>query len=145
MEHNIDPVRLANQSKTLQGEVALSRCRRLETVLSDMTGSVSYELDFSRSDQGKPVVNGRITANVMLECQRCGGTVEVALELNPHLMIVITDEQAKQVPSDYEPLLVDEAPLTIVDVLEEEILLGLPMVPRHDEGQCPASMPEYLN
>lgn len=145
MEQRIDPIRLANQAKTLEGSSKLADFARLSLVLVDTAGEVDYCLEFAKDEQGRAVVNGRISAKVMLECQRCGHAVEAALDLNPHLMVVVSDDQAKQVPRAYEPLIVDGAPLTLVDVLEEEILLALPMVPRHAEGECPVKLPEYLN
>ena len=145
MEQRIDPIRLAGQHQTLSGHIALQDFRRLGQVVVDASGQVEYSLDFTKDEQGQAVVNGRIGAKVMLECQRCGQAVEIALDLTPHLMVVRSDDQAKQVPRDYEPLLVGAAPLTLVDVLEEEILLALPMVPRHIEGQCPVELPEYLH
>ena len=145
MERRIDPIRLANQAKTLEGSSKLADFARLSQVLLDTAGQVDYCLEFARDEQGQAVVNGRISAKVMLECQRCGHAVEVMLDLKPHLMVVVSDEQAKQVPRSYEPLITDGASLKLVDVLEEEILLALPMVPRHTEGGCPVTLPEYLN
>jgi uncharacterized protein len=42
-------------------------------------------------------------------------------------------EQAKALPKDYEPLLVDEAgDIMLNEWIAEEIQLALPLVPRHD-------------
>ncbi|MDF1796348.1 MAG: YceD family protein [Coxiellaceae bacterium] len=146
MKKTIDPLRLASRGESLQGEVAMSNLARVSNVLQDEpSGQVSYCLDFSQDDQGRAMVNGRIQASVVLECQRCGQAVEIALDLNPHLMVAHSDQQAKQVPKEFEPLLVGGEPVILNEVLEEELLLALPMVPRHEEGQCPVDLPGYLN
>ncbi|MDF1655007.1 MAG: YceD family protein [Coxiellaceae bacterium] len=146
MEKTIDPLRLASRGESLQGEVALSDLTRVSSELQDTpSGQVSYCFDFSHDEQGRAVVNGRIQASVMLECQRCGQVVEIALDLSPRLMVTRSDEQAKQIPREFEPLLVGEEPVALFEMLEEELLLALPMVPRHEEGKCPVDLPEYLN
>ncbi|MDF1759032.1 MAG: YceD family protein [Coxiellaceae bacterium] len=146
MKKTIDPLRLASCGESLQGEVALSALTRVSSVLQEQpSNQASYCLDFSQDEQGRAVVNGRIQASVVLECQRCGQAVEIALDLNPHLMVVHSDDQAKQIPKEFEPLMVGVEPVTLNEVLEEELLLALPMVPRHEEGECPVDLPGYLS
>jgi uncharacterized protein len=47
--------------------------------------------------------------------------------------------EAERLPLRYEPYLVEESPLLLRDVVEDELLLALPNVPMHDEKDCPAS------
>ncbi len=145
MEKTIDPLRLASRGQSLQGEVALSEMSRLSPLLQEKPlGQASYSLNFSQDTLGRPTVNGRIQANVVLECQRCGQAVEVALDCSPNLMVARSDEQAKQLPREFDPLVLGQEPVTLTGMLEEELLLALPMVPRHAEGECPVDLPEFL-
>ena len=52
-------------------------------------------------------------------------------------MLVWTEEQAKALPADLDPLLVTGERMTLAEVLEEELLLALPLIALHD--QCPNS------
>ena len=43
------------------------------------------------------------------------------------------------IPGPYEPFVVESLPLRLSDMIEDEIILALPSIPRHELAQCPAS------
>ena len=47
--------------------------------------------------------------------------------------IVVSDEQAKNLPGYYEPLLVESESIALLEVLEEELILSLPMFAYHSD------------
>ena len=53
-----------------------------------------------------------------------------------NLIAVAGFEEAKRLPEAVEPLLLAEARLRVRDLLEDELLLSLPQVPRHSPGEC---------
>ena len=55
------------------------------------------------------------------------------------LVLVWSEDQAKALPADLDPLLVTEERLSLAELLEEELLLALPLVALHDECPRPAS------
>ena len=45
-----------------------------------------------------------------------------------------TEAQAQQCPSRYEPVIVEDEAMDLYDVIEEELLLALPVAPKHDHA-----------
>jgi len=52
------------------------------------------------------------------------------------LAVVSGIEEAERLPDHYEPLLVEESLIRPRDLIEDELLLGLPQIPRHASGKC---------
>ena len=59
--------------------------------------------------------------------------VEVDVSTEFELGIVFSDEQAKHLPKAYEPIIADGDSLELLPVLEDEIILSLPMFAYHQE------------
>jgi uncharacterized protein len=143
LPRSIDPRRLAEQRRSLTGEVGLSRLPRLAQIVvqSDAdTGQpvAGFELNFGRDAAGRGVVEGRVTATLTLRCQRCNETFSLPVESRFKLALVSGIDEAARLPEDYEPLLPDEDSLDPAVLVEDELLLAVPTVPRHPEGACEA-------
>lgn len=143
---NINPLKLADYGDELRGEVPVTNLPRLMDLLSDSSkGEVAFLLTFGVNDERERYVRGRIDAELSLTCQRCGDPVVCTLRLEPNLCPVLSDEQAKHLPKDVDPLLVGETGVSLLELLEEELLLGLPLVAKHDTGACTGPVPECLH
>lgn len=70
---------------------------------------------------------------VVLTCQRCLKPCEAALEDNEPVMVVPTEAEADKVPEGYEPFVGDPESLSLTALIEEQVLLGLPLVPMHED------------
>ena len=78
------------------------------------------------------------TAAVPLVCQRCMGSVAAPIEVDQWYRFVATEEIAMAEDDESEEdLLVMEAQFDLLAVLEDELLMALPLVPMHDE--CPVT------
>ncbi|MGA8785677.1 MAG: YceD family protein [Polaromonas sp.] len=76
--------------------------------------------------------------SVPLTCQRCMGTVAVPLEVDQWYRFVASEDIAMaQDDESEEDLLVMEPQFDLLAVLEDELLMALPLVPMHDE--CPVA------
>jgi uncharacterized protein len=81
-----------------------------------------------------------ISALVWLTCQRCLELYSEKVELSSVLPIAKDESELARWESE-DPLvdaLVAEPRLDVATLVEDEILLGLPVVPRHPEGECGA-------
>ncbi len=128
----VDPLKYADQNKVLKGALAVKCMPRLLDMLADDSGEVKVELEFDRDEQNLRVVTGRLEAELWLECQRCLSPVQKTLVSEFALGIVLSDEQAKNLPKHYEPLLVEPEELILRDMVEEELILSLPMFAYHE-------------
>jgi uncharacterized protein len=132
----IDPLRLAEQGTRLEGELPLKGMDRLLAGLKT-DGLASINLVFEPEGRGKVDMRGHIEASVPVICQRC---------MEPMELKVATDVDARYagpeaILSEEERLdtTVVDKPLQLRRLVEDEILLGLPMVPMHESEACPAS------
>ena len=131
----IEPYRLAENRRVLKGELSIANMKRLSPLLASNAGSVDVELAFGVDETGQANVKGKVHTLVSMQCQRCMKTMELPIDAKVSLAFVATEQQAQDLPSHYEPLIVeDETSLTAL--VEDEIILSLPAVPLHESEQC---------
>jgi uncharacterized protein len=82
----------------------------------------------------------QLDAVLKLECQRCLQPVETPLHVERWLRFVPGEEQAAALDAESEEdVLALPRWLDLRELTEDELLLALPLVPRHE--QCPAPLP----
>ncbi len=82
------------------------------------------------------MVTGRVRATLRLRCQRCLDEVEVPVDARIELALIRRDEDALDLPGHLDPWLVTEERLDPLDLIEDELLLAVPVIPRHPLGSC---------
>jgi len=132
----IAPFKLARQGQALNGVVSVGGLERLATVLSDGNGSIEVSLQFGKDLQGINFVRGHLSAKVNMICQRCMKPMPVQIEANVSLGIVSSEERATQLPEGFEALIVEEEPIALAKVVEDELILALPIVALHENQDC---------
>jgi uncharacterized protein len=96
----------------------------------------SIKLKFSILDQ-RPVIHGELVATVDLVCQRCMGVVQHPLQETFELMLAATEAELALVPESHEPWIVNASRLNVLELVEEQLLLALPLIAKHvDESSC---------
>lgn len=133
---HIDPLRLARSGAQLHGRLVLAEMERFAPLLADAQGEVEVMLDFDIDAERRAFMRLRLRTEVSLVCQRCLGPVRHVIEVERLLGVVTSEAQAGKLPGIYEPLYVTEEPLFLREVIEDELILSLPIVPRHNEGEC---------
>ncbi len=139
-EH-IDPLRYAEQSLRLDGLIKLSDMHRLSTSLSKTDDMVTVSLQFGLDEQGKPYIKGHLQTILTLQCQRCMGPFSYEIIADFVLGIVNTLEEAKALPELYEPAMTKEGSLALRELVEDEIILNLPIIPKHEPEDCSVNIP----
>lgn len=135
----INPFRSAEGGQSIAGQLAFARMERLVEVVENTEDSAEIALTFATDEQGVPHVRGQVSAKVILICQRCLEPMTVPIDIEMDLGIVGSDDEAKRLPGQYDPLVVREQPLAVAELIEDEILLALPAIPRHDGAVCAAA------
>ncbi len=133
----VDPYRLALKAESLSGDMALASMKRLAQELVDNKGSVAVQLDFSYDEQRRAMVNGRITTVLTLKCERCLGPMLWPLE-SEFTLVIIREGDPGEIPPEYEQYIMESDRVRLDEMIEDEILLSLPIVPRHADEDCPA-------
>lgn len=132
------PHRLARHGARFAGELPTAVFERFSAELLDSSGSVNVTLKLFRDDEYRTCVAGTLCTTVRLTCQRCLEPVELAVECEMSLAVVGDDEAAANLPQAYEPLVLDGERISLIDLIEDDLLLGLPVTPRHAADACEA-------
>jgi len=125
--------KLAARGQVLNGSVATGELCRLTAAVSATDAAVEVELEFVPGDEVAEI-HGHVRVGVTLICERCLEPVEIGLEAAPALGLVRSDQDAAQLPGRLEPCFVPAEELDLFDLVEEELLLALPIVARHQEA-----------
>ena len=110
---------------------------RMAELLTDPEGKISYVLHGFIGKDGKPLLELTLNGVFNLRCQRCLKTLTYPISLVSNLRLVAEGESDE---SDIEDDEVDNIPadkrLDVLALLEEELLLSLPIAPKHESGEC---------
>jgi len=135
----IDPIQIADKGQELTGQVAISRMLRITDSLTSSDGCLDVALRFGKDESGQRYIKGRIQGELQLCCQRCMTPMAWALDTGLCLALVRSEAQIETLPDIYEPFIVPEEKVKLVELLEDEVILQLPHVPRHELSDCPAA------
>jgi len=100
-------------------------------------GSTQPELQGDGTEGQQPYLRLAVHGSAWLECQRCLTPYEQAFDIDAVYRLVATEEEAEEFPLDDDEVdvIVGSRQFDLVDLIEEELLLSLPLVPKHDV--CP--------
>ena len=136
LPHTVDVFKLAVQGARLSGQIESAHLSRLGEVAPVVPGSVHAELEFFIGDEGFAEVSGSVRGEVSLSCQRCLGQLSQVLSGEFTLGAVRKDEDAVGLPRRLDPWLVDSESSDLHALIEDELLLNLPIVALHPSGAC---------
>ena len=128
-----DPRKLAEREAQITGIAEVSAMPRLASFLCSEQGEVDVTLSFAVDEQHLRTVKGKAKGQVLMTCQRCLEPVSVDVRADVNLAVVLNDEQAKNLPRYYDPLLVEDDDVELLPIVEDELILSLPSVPMHED------------
>jgi uncharacterized protein len=120
----------------IQGKWPIKQLKRLKDTLMSEEGELQVELKFDRIGP-VPIIEGHISTELQLRCQRCMKPVSHVVNFSFKLGIVQNEAQMEKLPDDLEPYLIEDDTNHLPDMLEDELLLALPLVAMH-EFECSA-------
>lgn len=132
----VDPIRLAAREEHLQGTIPLKQMKRLIEALSSNEGEVYIDVEFSVDINRVIILAGEIKTEAKLICQRCMGEMELPIALDFQLAFVRSEAEMERLPEGYEATLIDNMTMMLSDIIEDEILLALPPIPKHLDESC---------
>ena len=142
LPQTIDPKFLALKDIKIEGEYAVCDLPRLCEVLQDNSGQVMFRLEFGQDQDKKHyLITGTIEAALKTICQRCLSMMELKISSPVYLGVVSSQDEAATLPEGYEPLLQDvaAAPMSLSALIEDELILALPIAAMHEFDRCPAT------
>jgi uncharacterized protein len=130
----VNAVELAGRAATLERSLVRDQLPRLLEAGALEGTRADAKLAFGRFE-GRTTVELSVEGSVVLPCQRCLRPCESPVSETALLMVVA--DELEDVPGGYDPVVGDAERLSVTDVIEEQLLLGMPLVPLHeDEADC---------
>jgi uncharacterized protein len=149
-----DPTRIdvrafTREGAVLDGELPLAAFQRLDpSLLPPAAGEPPAVVSWRAEGRQRAVLGGepevwlqlRADTSVRLECQRCLQPMVHALQVDRRLRFVEGEDEAQRLDEDSDDdVLALPASLDLPALIEDELILALPLVPRHEA--CPDPLP----
>jgi len=131
----IDPLMYARKGLRIEGVLRVVDFERLSDRLASPDGEIAVKLTFDIKD-GQAAIEGHIDGQLKLTCERCMETMTLDVDSDIRLGLVQSEQEIDGLLSGFEPLMTSDEPMRVLDLIEDEILLLLPMVPSHAQGEC---------
>jgi len=132
----INPLLLAKNKEQIKGSLGLDSLARLEDILLDNHGQVQYSLSFNFDASGICLIKSHIDTAVLLQCQRCLGSVIIEIKKSSILGVYKDSDEFKKLKDNYEPCQLDEEFILVEKLIEDELLLAIPLAPLHSNKEC---------
>ncbi len=129
------PEELAAPGGEVEGTIELASMPRLAPLLERLEGAAHLRLHGGVDEAGRRYLAGAVRADLPLLCQRCLQPFAYRVEVDVHLVLVASEQEGEALPEELEPL-VSTGAVAPAEIAEEELLLALPLVARHPDGEC---------
>ncbi len=135
----IDLRALARDGRRLEGEVPVAQLGRLAGSVLESSGTVAFGFQGERDDEGRLHVDLHVRGDLVLQCQRCLEALVWPCEVRNRLLLLRPGEALPEdeLENDAEDALEVEPLTDLLALVEDEVLLALPLVPRHDDCEPP--------
>ena len=137
----VDPLRFCRSAQVWQAESDTSAFPRLAREFTQ--GRLSCRVDGEVDAQERLALRVTVRGEVVLTCQRCLGDLPFDVDIERRILLardaVELERLEQALGLEGEAILVANR-LNLVDLVEDEVLLGLPLVPMHEPGECPETV-----
>jgi DUF177 domain-containing protein len=131
----IDGLAFARNAAVVKGRLGMESLPRLAQ--SGCSGSVlDFVLTGEINERGKPGLKLAVDGSVRLECQRCLGGLDFPVHLEVQLEFARSDAEIMAADDDIDRVVAGRE-MSAAALVEDEVLLALPMVAKHE--QCTAA------
>lgn len=141
---SVDPFRFAADARILGGEVEVAKMSRLLDLLANTAGKLAWRVEGSMTDTGpdgqpEPRLHVQASGELRLNCQRCLDELSWQLQVEVMLQPVRTGQPIpdEELENDAVDAVEVEERVDLLVLVEDEILLALPLAPRHENCASP--------
>jgi uncharacterized protein len=133
----IDLVDFAHHAGTHHGKIPVSEFERLRDYLAADGGELQYKVTGALDKDGKPVLQISLQGELTLRCQRCLGELGHVLDLSTVLRLAQSENELSRLDEDEAvDCILATRETDVRALIEDEIILSLPISPRHNENDC---------
>jgi uncharacterized protein len=127
----IDGLQFARAGLERRGVVGMERLPRLAQ-LQCSTEGLEYDLRGGRASNGEPCLRLSVKGSVRLVCQRCLDPVQVPIAVDAELLLAKSLREISEADDEVDRVLATRN-MDVACLVEDEVILGLPMAARHEE------------
>jgi len=122
---------MAAERQTLEGQIPQKELRRFSAYLADVAGNAIFKLRFRKQRNGKIQIQGNAGTRVTMLCQYCLEPVE--LDVNVEISQIVMSSQEERIEQGIQEdiLVVEGDRVELSMIIEDDLILGLPMVAKH--------------
>ena len=134
----VDSIQFARQHGDVHRPVGIAELARLASMVSPPEAVFDVRLQGFEDSEGRPCLRLRVSGQVPLVCQRCLEPLTLEIAADRRFVIAHREQDLPDLSDeddDIESLLAD-GNLNALALVEDEILLQIPMAPMHEEGTC---------
>jgi uncharacterized protein len=127
----IDGLQFAQAALERRGKVGMERLPRLAQ-LQGSTEGLEYRLCGGRAGNGRPCLRLSVRGSMELTCQRCLGPIQVPIAIDAELQLAESEREISEADDEIDRVLASRH-MDIASLVEDEVILALPMAPRHEQ------------
>jgi len=126
----ISPGRAAEGKRIFSGTIPFSRMKRLAAELVVAQGEASFTASFRFDLDKRVIIDLQVEAALPLVCQASLEVYDEMVNRQSELAVMDDEHEQDDLAEHYEPVLTENGRLAIAGLVEDELLLALPQVPR---------------
>jgi uncharacterized protein len=138
-----DALKLAESGATLAGELNPMQLPRLVDCLAPAADAanvrIAWRIAGGHDAMAHPELTLTLEGTVFLVCQRCLRPFAVPVAQQTELLLARDESELTRLDVEEPEVVLADAPLDPVTLVEDELLLSLPFSPRHARDQCVAA------
>ncbi|MGH8370331.1 MAG: YceD family protein [Gammaproteobacteria bacterium] len=139
----LDLARVTRQPLELAGRIRIGAMTRLRVALSGSDGEARVQLQ-AHAESGQIMVQGEAQAELVLTCQRCLRPMQQHVSAEFRLAWVRDEREAATLQTgSCDPLLSADGRVKLAELVEDELLLALPIVALHEMQECDAGPQDH--
>lgn len=140
----VDSFEFCRLGEQASGTTPVAQFVRLSRDLADASGDIRWRFEGGQHPQGLPQLMMSVEGEVTLVCQRCLSPFIHRIASDTVLVLARdeadADEVEQRLDDDSLEVIAGSAALDLLQLVEDEALLSLPLSPRHDV--CPGDAPQ---
>jgi len=126
----ISPTRAAEGKRAFGGTIPLTRMKRLTPLLVSSEGEATFTAAFRFDLDRRVIVELQVSAALPLVCQASLEVYDEQVERSTVLAVIEHYSEQEDLPTNYDPVETENGRLAMASLVEDELLLGLPQIPR---------------
>lgn len=140
----IDIQAFAREARALQGELPVASLSRVLDMIVEPAGSVKYRVQGRLGPRNRTQLLLQVDGTLSIRCQRCLGVISYPLKIRSVLEFIEDEEELSQeeLEDDSRDFLPAQKECDVATLVEDEIILGFPVAPRHESCGLPVSAQE---